>query len=108
MDRPTPARPVLHRATDVARLLDCSEWWVKEQARNRRIPYSWIGGSYRFTDQHIVEIVRRFEVLPTEDLASSAVASHKFGFSKEDGAQVVQLKARTPRRARNAASGVAA
>lgn len=61
-----PVRP-LHRPADVARLLGCSEWWVKEQARQRRIPYAWIGGSYRFTDEHITEIVRRYEVAPLTD-----------------------------------------
>lgn len=48
------APPVgFYRAADVAERLHCSVWWVKEQARRRRIPYCWIGGSYRFTDEHI-------------------------------------------------------
>ncbi|WP_433082730.1 helix-turn-helix domain-containing protein [Dactylosporangium sp. CA-052675] len=55
---------VLHRPAEVAKILDCSEWWVKEQARRRRIPFAWIGGSYRFTDEHLAEIIRIFEVRP--------------------------------------------
>jgi excisionase family DNA binding protein len=55
-----PAR--LYRPAEVAELLGCSEWWVKEQARKRRIPYSRIGGSYRFTAEHLAEIVRLHEV----------------------------------------------
>lgn len=62
----------LHRPADVAKLLACSEWWVKEQARQRRIPYAWIGGSYRFTDEHIAEIVRRFEVVPLTDTPAAS------------------------------------
>jgi integrase len=31
-----------------------------ETARGlRRIPFAWIGGSYRFTDDHVAEIIRR-------------------------------------------------
>jgi Helix-turn-helix domain len=37
-----------HRPAEVAAMLRCSEWWIKEQARKRRIPYARIGGSYRF------------------------------------------------------------
>ena len=47
-------------------MLRCSEWWVKEQARRRRIPFCWIGGSYLFTEEHIAAIVRLFEVRPVE------------------------------------------
>jgi hypothetical protein len=61
-----PGGTAFYRAAEVARMLRCSEWWVKEQARCRRIPYSWIGGSYLFTDEHIAHIVRLFEVRPVE------------------------------------------
>ena len=50
-------------------MLRCSEWWIKEQARRRRIPFSWIGGSYLFTEDHEAfrELARNFvekEVVP--------------------------------------------
>jgi hypothetical protein len=106
MDRPALARPVLHRAADVARILGCSEWWVKEQARNRRIPYSWIGGSYRFTDQHITEIVRLFEVRPVEARVPAQRSTMQAGDT--EGSPVSYLKARTPRRARIVAQDQAA
>ena len=64
---PNPAGrfvPDLYRPHQIAKVLGCSEWWVKEQARKRRIPFAWIGGSYRFTDEHLAEIIRLYEVRP--------------------------------------------
>jgi len=94
--------PVLHRPADVARMLRCSQWWVKEQARKRRIPFSWIGGSYRFTDAHVAEIIALFEVRPEDATATAPTprqaARHPGGH--ETGGTVIQLRARPPRRAR--------
>jgi excisionase family DNA binding protein len=56
------AQPRLYVPAEVAQRLRCSERWVKEQARRRRIPFCWTGGSYRFTDEHVATIVRLFEV----------------------------------------------
>jgi len=95
--------PVLHLPAEVARMLRCSEWWVKEQARKRRIPFSWIGGSYRFTDAHVAEIIARFEVQPED--ASAAVPAPRQAARRTgdaDGGTVIQLRARTPRRTRTA------
>ncbi len=64
-----PARSLadgLLSPAEVADALRCSEWWVKEQARRRRIPYAWIGGSYRFTPEHVAEIIKSSEVRPIE------------------------------------------
>jgi hypothetical protein len=57
----TDATPMFYQPRDVAKILKCSEWWVKEQARRRRIPFCWIGGSYRFTPEHLTDIARIFE-----------------------------------------------
>jgi hypothetical protein len=58
---PTDTIPRFYLPCDVAKILKCSEWWVKEQARRRRISFCWIGGSYRFTPEHLTEIARIFE-----------------------------------------------
>jgi hypothetical protein len=42
----------------------CKESWLREQARNRKIPFTLIGGAYHFTDAQISEILRIYEVLP--------------------------------------------
>ncbi|MER7275847.1 helix-turn-helix domain-containing protein [Dactylosporangium sp. NPDC000244] len=82
---------MLHRPAEVAKILDCSEWWVKEQARKRRIPFAWIGGSYRFTDEHLAEIIRIFEVRPQEERPATPRAA--------PSVMTGPLRARRPRRA---------
>src|SRR3954447_27054583 len=99
-----------YRPADVARLLRCSEWWVKEQARRRRIPFSWIGGSYLFTEQHVAAIVQVFEVLPTDDASVLPRRGSLNGRSKRDsevGVTPMRLRARPPRRARHAMDSAA-
>jgi len=94
----------LYRPAEVARLLRCSEWWVKEQARQRRIPYCWIGGGYRFTDAHLTEIVRMFEVRPAD--APVPLATRQAAPSSAGGPAL--LRARPPRRLRSVATPEAA
>ncbi len=92
---------VLHRPADVAAMLRCSEWWVKEQARKRRIPYAWIGGGYRFTDEHVAAIIRAAEVLPGDAGPAQVAAAPSRRPRPEPVAvePVTRLRARTPRRA---------
>jgi hypothetical protein len=47
--------PPVYLPRDIAKALHCSEWWVKEQARRGRIPFSKPGGRYRFTAEHFAE-----------------------------------------------------
>src|SRR3954452_18412414 len=89
-----------YRAAEVARMLRCSEWWVKEQARRRRIPFCWIGGSYLFTNQHIAAIVRLFEVQPVESGPSASPTEGVRRAGRVTGSGRVALIARVPRRAR--------
>ena len=102
MGEASAARGPYYRPADVARLLRCSEWWVKEQARRRRIPFCWIGGSYLFTEEHVAAIVRLFEVRPTGESPMvgrrGSTASAMPGSDSGDGA--VLLQARPPRRSR--------
>jgi len=91
-------------------MLRCSEWWVKEQARRRRIPFAWIGGSYLFTPEHLAEIVRRFEVRPTDD-TTSAPAQRRTSAQRVatgEAGSVVHLTARPPRRSRDSQRATAA
>ncbi|RKR89541.1 excisionase family DNA binding protein [Micromonospora pisi] len=100
MDAPELVRTPLYRPAEVAKVLGCSEWWIREQARKRRIPFSWIGGSYRFTDGHLTEIIRLFEVRPTEAGPVSCEQAQEPRARVPRAVQsVTRLRARTPRRA---------
>ncbi|MEV8513450.1 hypothetical protein [Dactylosporangium sp. NPDC051484] len=68
---------------------------MKEQARKRRIPFAWIGGSYRFTDEHLAEIIRLFEVRPEAERSATPRAA--------PAPAIGSLKARRPRRTQRVA-----
>lgn len=105
MSQKTTALPQLYSAADVAQALGCSEWWVKEQARRGRIPFTKPGGSYRFTAEHFAEIMRIFESRPTESSSAAVpVSPAPRRRVATTAAPVTSLKARTPRRARHGQS----
>ena len=78
-------------------MLRCSEWWVKEQARRRRIPFCWIGGSYLFTEEHIAAILRLFEVQPDEPKSGPTARTIRVAATPDSDA-ATRLRARPPRR----------
>jgi len=96
------SEPLLHlySPTEIAKALGCSEWWVKEQARGRRIPFAWIGGSYRFTGEHLAEIIRIYEMRPTTggQVEIEATSSPRPRVART-AEPAVRLKARQPKRA---------
>lgn len=91
-------QPALLLPSEVAKLLRCSEWWVKEQARNRRIPHTRVGGGYRFTEAHVTDIISRFEVLPDGEPAAPSTVPVRQVRDSRSAAPVTALQARTPRR----------
>jgi excisionase family DNA binding protein len=95
--------PKSYSAAEVAAALDCSEWWVKEQARRRRIPFLRSGSGYRFTRSHVEEIFHILEERPEPVNASqtSSTSTRPRTFVSFD-APAPQLRARRPRRMRNA------
>nr|WP_079132269.1 helix-turn-helix domain-containing protein [Streptomyces nanshensis] len=96
------ALPRLYTPEEVADVFGCSDWWLKEQARRRRVPFTRVGGAYRFTEGHVIEIVRLFEERPAEErrpverprVAASGDERRRQPFTSP----VQQLRARPPRR----------
>ncbi|WP_329328477.1 DNA-binding protein [Streptomyces mirabilis] len=104
-----PALPPVYLPSDIAKALHCSEWWVKEQARRGRIPFTKPAGSYRFTAEHFAEIMRIFESRPAESQDAPAPAKQApRRRATTTAASVTSLKARTPRRAQGAQSQASA
>lgn len=96
----------LYSACEAARALRCSEWWVKEQARRRRIPFLMLGGSYRFTAAHLDEIIAAFEVRPVS--TGGADGGPQLGAARPRrprslNGQAGPLRPRPPRRAHRTA-----
>ena len=106
---PPMALPPLYTPSEIATALRCSEWWVKEQARKGRIPFTKPGGSYRFTAAHLVEIIRIYEQLPERPLPHGGPALPEGPpRTEQTPAAAVRLKARVPRRIRQSAAQQAA
>jgi Helix-turn-helix domain len=90
----------LYSPAEIAKALGCSEWWVKDQARKRRIPFAWIGGGYRFTSEHLREIIRIFEKRPAIGTPAEIEApSTSRPRAPRTTMTAVRLKARPPKRA---------
>jgi excisionase family DNA binding protein len=55
---------VLYTAEEAAEILRLRPSWLKRRAAKRMIPFTMLGGSYRFTDGHLAQIVKMFEMAP--------------------------------------------
>lgn len=95
--------PPSYSAAEVATSLGCSEWWVKEQVRRRRIPFLRSGGGYRFTSDHVREIFHILEERPSPANAIAGEVVTRRRTTAQPVGPAVSLRARRPRRARNAA-----
>ncbi|MFG2694838.1 helix-turn-helix domain-containing protein [Kitasatospora sp. NPDC048407] len=98
------ALPTLFQPADVAKALGKSEWWVKEQARRGRIPFTKPGRAYRFTAAQVTEIVRLYEERPAIVAVPQPQAADVRDPKKQDrgqrsGRPAARLRARIPRRA---------
>ncbi len=103
MPKTQNALPILYCPADIAGALDMSEWWVKEQARRGRIPFTKPGRSYRFTAEQFAEILRIYEsrpvLAPAPRLASTENVSKKPNRPHQPVEAPARLRARVPRRA---------
>jgi len=108
MTGPAPSPTAYYTAAEVASALRCSAWWVKDQARRRRIPHCWVAGSYRFTAEHLAEIQRLVERRPTVPAEPSSSATPSVSPARRDVSNqadaVGGLRARPPRRSRQPAT----
>ena len=54
----------LYTAEEAAEILRVKKSWLKRQAAARKIPFTMLGRSYRFTSAHLSAIVRMHEQTP--------------------------------------------
>lgn len=108
----TNSRPALeqgpalvHTATEAAAIIGgtCKPSWLRQQAREKKIPCRKIGGAYNFSDADIAEILAIVEQRPAEKPAAPAPAKTAKQRSATRPAEaslpagVTQLKPRQPR-----------
>ena len=56
--------PTLLTAEEAATALRVKASWLERQAASRNIPFTMLGGCYRFTAEHLCRIVEIFEAIP--------------------------------------------
>src|SRR5437773_4624116 len=56
--------PTLYTSDEAAEILRVKKSWLKRQAAARKIPFTMLGRSYRFTSAHLSAIVRMHEQAP--------------------------------------------
>lgn len=86
--------PKLYTAEQLGESFQITAWWIKDQARQRKIPFTKVGGQYRFTEQHAEAIICLFEQQPEQHLQSVPRRPSRTRGTDEP----TQLRARTPRR----------
>ncbi|MQS34173.1 helix-turn-helix domain-containing protein [Streptomyces katsurahamanus] len=107
------ALPRLYLPEEVAAFLGCSAWWVKDRARRRLIPFTRVGRAYRFTTEHLAEIIRMHEARPAAPQQRVPAAPilkplTPPASSLPAAVPTSRLRARLPRRARQSRFGTAA
>ncbi|GAA1357643.1 helix-turn-helix domain-containing protein [Streptomyces beijiangensis] len=112
-DALSPAPPRLYRPEEIAAVLGCSVWWVKDRARRRSIPFTRVGRAYRFSDDHLAEIIGMHEERPTErsqypGVAAAPAPKRPVRQRPEAAVPTVRLKSRPPRRLAKSQYGTAA
>lgn len=90
--------PPLHKPEAIAAVLGCSSWWVKERARRREIPFVLVGKAYRFTEDHLAEIIGIFEQRPDQGQGRNTASTGRRRQPQQPTETVVRLQARPPRR----------
>lgn len=63
---------VVHTLDEAAAILRVRPSWLERQAAARKISFTMLGGSYHFTSDHLIAIIRQFEQRPTVETAEDS------------------------------------
>ena len=92
---------VVHTLDEAAAILRVRKSWLERQAAARKIPFTMLGGAYRFTDAHLAEIVRMNEKVPSAgELKTERTRRTPQARTQSNGASIMPLRSRPggPRR----------
>jgi len=62
--QPSQGALILYTTEEAAQILRVKKSWLERQAAARKIPFTMLGRSYRFTAAHLAAIVRMHEEAP--------------------------------------------
>jgi excisionase family DNA binding protein len=65
--------PIVYTAEEAALILRVKKSWLERQAAARKIPFTMLGRSYRFTSAHLAAIVRMHEQTPTASASNDGM-----------------------------------
>jgi excisionase family DNA binding protein len=69
--------PQVHTLTEAAAILRVRVSWLERRAAAREIPFSMLGGAYRFTTEHLAEIIYLNEQRPAAAKESKPTSRRK-------------------------------
>lgn len=90
-----------HTPEQAAEILQVTASWLKEKARRREIPFSLLGGSYRFSAEHLAEIIRLFEQRPEDCERPSSKPRRRTAPVTASDSTTTILQARRPQQRRS-------
>ncbi|GAB3462440.1 helix-turn-helix domain-containing protein [Actinophytocola sediminis] len=90
--------PVLYTTDEAADILRVRKSWLERQAAARKVPFTLLGGSYRFSVAHLHEIVHIFEPDPSTVVISTPRIAMRRG-TQPTGKKATPLQARHRTRA---------
>ncbi len=62
----------VHTLDEAAAILRVKPSWLERQAAARRIPFTMLGGSYHFTADHLLAIIRQHEKRPVTTMTDDS------------------------------------
>ncbi|MEU4239760.1 helix-turn-helix domain-containing protein [Actinoplanes sp. NPDC026619] len=94
--------PEVFTIDEAAEILRVKKSWLEKKAAARRIPFTMLGGTYRFSPEHLRRIVAAFEEAPTVAAAPTSQAAPAIRRKRRTTVdiadpRVVPLRARSPR-----------
>ena len=91
----------VHTLDEAAEILRVKPSWLERQAAARKIPFTMLGGSYRFTAEHLAAIVRQYEkppVMASTDESTRTTTRQAVAIQLPNDTKIKPLRPR-PRRA---------
>jgi len=92
--RRSHAPPALYTTEEAAIILRVKRSWLERQAACRKIPFTMLGGGYRFTAAHLAEIVLMNEESPATRSKATARSRAARGHKQVPGLETAPLRPR--------------